>query len=125
MSESHYIGLDVSARTVNLCVVDHNGRTATRLVSRCAALPKLRRWLEAKIEDRHVHLVAKVNALRAMKTKKISDATSFGADLNKSYVKYFEDCGIGVAAMEGVDDVRVRGGIATRHRAFVDQGSAG
>jgi hypothetical protein len=78
-----------------------------------------------KIEDRHIHLVAKANALRAMKTKKISGATSFGADLNKSYVKYFEDCGIGVAAMEGMDDVRVRGGIATRRRAFVDQGSAG
>ena len=28
MSESHYIGLDVSARTVNLCVVDHNRRVA-------------------------------------------------------------------------------------------------
>ncbi|WP_334147099.1 IS110 family transposase [Hyphomicrobium sp.] len=26
MSQSHYIGLDVSARTVNLCVVDHDGR---------------------------------------------------------------------------------------------------
>jgi maleate cis-trans isomerase len=60
-----------------------------------------------------------VNALRAMKTKKISNATAFGADLNKSYVKYFEDCGIGAAAMEGMNDVRVRGGIAARHRAFV------
>lgn len=26
MSQSHYIGLDVSARTVNLCVIDHDGR---------------------------------------------------------------------------------------------------
>lgn len=26
MSHSHYIGLDVSARSVNLCVVDHDGR---------------------------------------------------------------------------------------------------
>lgn len=25
MSQSHYVGLDVSARTVNLCVVDHDG----------------------------------------------------------------------------------------------------
>jgi transposase len=28
MSQSHYIGLDVSARTVNLCVVDQDGRVA-------------------------------------------------------------------------------------------------
>ncbi|MBB4020084.1 transposase [Chelatococcus caeni] len=26
MTENHYIGLDVSARTVNLCVVDHSGQ---------------------------------------------------------------------------------------------------
>jgi len=26
MSQSHYIGLDVSTRTVNLCVIDHDGR---------------------------------------------------------------------------------------------------
>ena len=28
ISQSHYIGLDVSARTVNLCVVDQDGRVA-------------------------------------------------------------------------------------------------
>jgi maleate cis-trans isomerase len=28
---------------------------------------------------------------------------SFGVDLNKSYAKYFEDCGVGVVAMEGMD----------------------
>jgi maleate isomerase len=44
-----------------------------------------------------------VNALRAMKIKKIFGVTPFGADLNKSYAKYFEDSGIGVVAMEGMD----------------------
>jgi maleate cis-trans isomerase len=44
-----------------------------------------------------------VNVLRAMKIKKILGITAFGADLNKSYAKYFEDCGIGVVAMEGID----------------------
>ena len=44
-----------------------------------------------------------VNALRAMKIKKIFGVTPFGADLNKSYAKYFDDCGIGVVAMEGMD----------------------
>jgi maleate cis-trans isomerase len=38
-----------------------------------------------------------------MKIKKIFGVTPFGADLNKSYTKYFEDCGIGVVAMEGMD----------------------
>lgn len=28
MPQSHYIGLDVSARSVNLCVVDHDGVVA-------------------------------------------------------------------------------------------------
>ena len=38
-----------------------------------------------------------------MKIKNIFGFTPFGADLNKSYAKYFEDCGIGVLAMEGMD----------------------
>ena len=44
-----------------------------------------------------------VNVLRAMKIKKILGVTPFGADLNRSYAKYFEDCGIRVVAMEGMD----------------------
>jgi len=44
-----------------------------------------------------------VNVLRAMKLRKIVGVTPFGADLNTSYAKYFEDCGVGVVAMEGMD----------------------
>jgi hypothetical protein len=38
-----------------------------------------------------------VNVLRTMKIKQIFDVTAFGADLNKSCVKYL------IAAMEGMD----------------------
>jgi maleate cis-trans isomerase len=44
-----------------------------------------------------------VNVLRAIKVTKILGITSFGADLNRSYAKYFEDSGITVVAMEGMD----------------------
>ena len=44
-----------------------------------------------------------VNALRALRAKKVLGITAAGADLNRSYAKYFEDCGIGVVAMEGMD----------------------
>ena len=44
-----------------------------------------------------------VNVLKAMKIKNVFGFTPFGADLNKSYAKYFVDCGIGVLAMEGMD----------------------
>ena len=44
-----------------------------------------------------------VNVLRAMKIKAILGVTPFGAELNGSYAKYFEDCGIGVVSMRGID----------------------
>jgi maleate cis-trans isomerase len=43
-----------------------------------------------------------VNVLKAMKVKNILGITAFGADLNRSYAKYFQDSGIGVVAMEGM-----------------------
>ena len=44
-----------------------------------------------------------VNVLRTLKVSRILGITSFGADLNRSYAKYFEDSGIRVIAMEGMD----------------------
>jgi maleate cis-trans isomerase len=44
-----------------------------------------------------------VNVLRAIGARSILGITSFGADLNRSYAKYFEDSGITVVAMEGMD----------------------
>jgi maleate cis-trans isomerase len=42
--------------------------------------------------------------MRALKVKKILGITSGsgGPELNKTFAKYFEDCGIGVVAMEGM-----------------------
>jgi maleate cis-trans isomerase len=44
-----------------------------------------------------------VNVLMAIGARRILGITSFGADLNRSYAKYFEDSGITVVAMEGMD----------------------
>ena len=59
-------------------------------------------WREKYKTDMFTSSQNQVNVLRAMKLRKIVGVTPFGADLNKSYAKYFEDCGIGVAAMEGM-----------------------
>ena len=49
-------------------------------------------------------VIIKINNCHVLKKiRKIFGVTYFGADLNKNYAKYFEDCGIGVVAMEGMD----------------------
>jgi maleate isomerase len=60
-------------------------------------------WTQKYKTDMFTSSQNQVNVLRAMKIKKIFGVTPFGADLNKSYTKYFEDCGIGVVSMEGMD----------------------
>jgi len=60
-------------------------------------------WRQKYKTDMFTSSQNQVNVLRAMKIRKILGITAFGADLNKSYAKYFEDCGIGVVAMEGMD----------------------
>ncbi len=57
-------------------------------------------WKQKYKTDMFTSSQNQVNVLKAMKLKKIMGVTPFGTDLNKSYAKYFEDCGIGVAAME-------------------------
>jgi maleate cis-trans isomerase len=59
-------------------------------------------WKQKYKTDMFTSSQNQVNVLRAMKLKKILGVTRFGADLNKAYAKYFEDCGIGVAGMEDV-----------------------
>ena len=59
-------------------------------------------WKEKYKTDMFTSSQNQVNVLRAMKIKKILGITAFGADMNKSYAKYFEDCAIGVVAMEGM-----------------------
>jgi len=61
-------------------------------------------WKQKYNTDMFTSSQNQVNVLRAMKIKKILGITaSFGPDLNRSYGKYFEDSGIGVVAMEGID----------------------
>jgi maleate isomerase len=60
-------------------------------------------WRQKYKTDMFTSSQNQVNVLRAMKIKKILGITPFGPDLNKSYAKYFEDCSIGVVAMEGID----------------------
>jgi len=60
-------------------------------------------WKQKYKTDMFTSSQNQVNVLKAMKIKKILGITGFEADLNKSYAKYFEDSGIGVIAMEGID----------------------
>jgi maleate isomerase len=60
-------------------------------------------WKQKYRTDMFTSSQNQVNVLRAMKIRKILGITAFGPDLNKTYAKYFEDSGIGVVAMEGID----------------------
>ena len=60
-------------------------------------------WKEKYKTDMFTSSQNQVNVLRAMKIKRILGITAFGPDMNNSYAKYFEDCGIGVVAMEGME----------------------
>jgi maleate cis-trans isomerase len=60
-------------------------------------------WRQKYKTDMFTSSQNQVNVLKAIKAKKVLGITPFGADLNKSYAKYFEDSGIGVLAMEGLD----------------------
>jgi hypothetical protein len=52
-------------------------------------------WREKYKTDMFTSSQNQVNVLKAMKIKRILGVTPFGADLNQSYAKYFEDCGMG------------------------------
>jgi maleate cis-trans isomerase len=60
-------------------------------------------WKQKYQTDMFTSSQNQVNVLRAMKLNKILGITAFGPDMNKSYARYFEDCGIGVVAMEGME----------------------
>ena len=60
-------------------------------------------WKQKYQTDMFTSSQNQVNVFRAMKVKKVLGITAFGADMNKSYAKYFGDCGIGVVAMEGME----------------------
>ena len=60
-------------------------------------------WRQKYKVDMFTSSQNQVNAIRALKLKKILGFAPFGTDLGKSFAKYFEDCGIGVVAMDSVD----------------------
>ena len=60
-------------------------------------------WRQKYKTDMFTSSQNQVNALKAIKAKRVLGITPFGADLNKSYEKYFVDSGIGVVAMQGID----------------------
>jgi len=61
-------------------------------------------WKQKYKTDMFTSSQNQVNAMRALKVKRILGITSGsgGPDLDKTYAKYFEDNGIGVVAMEGM-----------------------
>jgi maleate isomerase len=60
-------------------------------------------WKQKYRTDMFTSSQNQVNVLKAMKIRNILGITAFGPDLNRSYAKYFQDSGIGVVAMEGID----------------------
>jgi maleate cis-trans isomerase len=60
-------------------------------------------WKQKYRTDMFTSSQNQVNAFRALKARKVLGITAAGADLNRSYAKYFQDCGIGIVAMEGMD----------------------
>jgi maleate cis-trans isomerase len=60
-------------------------------------------WKQKHGIDMFTSAQNQVNVLKAIRVSRILGITSFGADLNRSYAKYFEDSGITVVAMEGMD----------------------
>lgn len=60
-------------------------------------------WKAKYKTDMFTSSQSQVSAMRALKIGKILGITAFGEDLNRSYAKYFEDAGIHVVAMEGMN----------------------
>ena len=88
-------------------------------------------WREKYKTDMFTSSQNQVNVLKAMKIKKILGVTPFGADLNRSYAKYFEDSGIGVVAMQGmqvsfssIQDVPAEAMYSFIKRMFLDHAGA-
>ena len=88
-------------------------------------------WRQKYKTDMFTSSQNQVNVLKAMKISKILGITPFGADLNRSYAKYFEDWGIGVVAMQGmqvsfrsIQDVPAEAMYSFIKRTFLDHTGA-
>ena len=88
---------------VHCDLISMEGAPAFMILGPQGEAQKVDGWKQKYKIDMFTSSQNQVNVLRAMKAKKILGITAFGAEMNKSYAKYFEDCGIGVVAMEGID----------------------
>jgi maleate cis-trans isomerase len=84
-------------------LISIEGAPPFMLIGREAETRMVEGWKQKYGIDMFTSAQNQVNVLRAIKVSKILGITSFGADLNRSYAKYFEDSGITVVAMEGMD----------------------
>ena len=84
-------------------LISIEGAPPFMLIGREAETRMVDGWKQKYGIDMFTSAQNQVNVLRAIKVSRILGITSFGADLNRSYAKYFEDSGITVVAMEGMD----------------------
>jgi maleate isomerase len=63
----------------------------------------MRRWEKKYKRPVFTNGMTQINALRALKAKRIVGASYFPADLNRTFARYFKDAGFEVLAMQGVD----------------------
>ena len=84
-------------------LISIEGAPPFMLIGREAETRMVDGWKQKYGIDMFTSAQNQVNVLRAIKVSKILGITSFGADLNRSYAKYFEDSGITVVGMEGMD----------------------
>lgn len=84
-------------------LISIEGAPPFMLIGREAETRMVDGWKQKYGIDMFTSAQNQVNVLRAIKATRILGITSFGADMNRSYAKYFEDSGITVVAMEGMD----------------------
>jgi maleate cis-trans isomerase len=84
-------------------LISIEGAPPFMLIGREAETRMVDAWKRKYGIDMFTSAQNQVNVLRAIGASRILGITSFGADINRSYAKYFEDSGITVVAMEGMD----------------------
>jgi maleate cis-trans isomerase len=91
----------LAAQRVDLISIE--GAPPFMIVGRDAETRMVDGWKQKYGIDMFTSSQNQVNVLRALKVRNILGFSGNTADLNRSFAKYFEDSGIGVVAMEGLD----------------------
>ncbi len=66
-------------------------------------LALMRKWEKKYKRQMFTNGMTQVNALKALKAKRVVGASYFRGDLNRSFAEYFEQAGFNFLAMEGMD----------------------